>query len=556
MIEQNESVTVLTNQKYIFLHSAENRQAFCLACYKERLRELDQYQEYFGWVTDQPNPVEIELIDVLKGKLEEENKGFLYEMNRFTLEIKAKATFKRGDCKCNGEPLVELPEEIDTIFDYKNNRQLSFEKVREKIDYSKKMIYGSSTSIINAATRSGDSYGTPMVQTEVLHKGISMLSYGRTSSYEKSKYISILESLERYATAFPYKKNIQLKEGESEKIDLTLSEVMAQCDYHNPNNYTKEQLLYYEEVKALHKGDQVLIPEQLVYYNSHATSGEKRYIYESSNGSAIGSTEAEASLHAMLELIERDAFLATWYGQIPPVRIKEETIRSKKIQAYLDSLKRKNIRVHLFDISMETAIPTIWVLLEKDNPKEKDMAFYTAAAASFDLEESIERALIEATTAITVFTNVFDRQDYQERKKLLLKNPKAVHRLEDHLLLYSNPETRPVFLFALETELVQSYNELSSAYANYQGKFAEVVKALETQLTKVSEKAYRATTYNPNLFSAGFVNVKYIVPEMLTMTFGHQNRRVVNQRIEKAIAFKQRGTLDPAWIEQTPHPFP
>ncbi|MFD2306602.1 YcaO-like family protein [Enterococcus termitis] len=557
MIEQNESMIILTNQKYIFLHSAGNKQTFCLDCYKERLKELDQYHEYFGWVTDQPNPVEIEMIDVLKRKLENESVGFLYEMNRNTLEIKAKATFKRGDCKCNEDLMAVLPEELDTIFDHKNNRQLSFEEVRKKIDDHKKMIYDSSTSIINAATRSGDSYGTPMVQTEVLHKGISMLSYGRTSSYEKSKYISILESLERYATAFPYKKkNIQLKEGDSEKIDLTLSEVMAQCDYHNPNDYTKEQPLYYEEVKALHKEEQVLVPEQLVYYNSHATSEEKRYIYESSNGSAIGSTEAEASLHAMLELIERDAFLATWYGQIPPVRIKEETIHSKKIQAYIDSLKRKKIRVHLFDISMETTIPTIWVLLEKIDPKENDMAFYTAAAASFDLEESIERALIEATTAITVFTNVFDSQDYQERKKLLLKNPKAVHRLEDHLLLYSNPEMRPVFAFALETTLVQSYKELSSAYASYQGQFSEVVRALENQLMKVSEKVYRATTYNPNLFSAGFVNVKYIVPEMLTMTFGHQNRRVVNRRIEKAIAFKQRGTLDTVWIEQTPHPFP
>ncbi|MFD1900426.1 hypothetical protein GQR36_11290 [Enterococcus termitis] len=84
-------------------------------------------------------------------------------------------------------------------------------KKLEKIDDHKKMIYDSSTSIINAATRSGDSYGTPMVQTEVLHKGISMLSYGRTSSYEKSKYISILESLERYATAFPYKKEYPIK---------------------------------------------------------------------------------------------------------------------------------------------------------------------------------------------------------------------------------------------------------------------------------------------------------------------------------------------------------
>lgn len=172
-----------------------------------------------------------------------------------------------------------------------------------------------------------------MVQTEVLYKGISMLSYGRTGTYEKSKYISILESLERYATAFPYKKQQRaMREKDSEVIDLTLSEVMAQCNYGNPENYSEDQPLNYEKVWALHSERDVLIPEQLIYYNSHVVSNEKRYIYESSNGSALGSTEAEASLHAMLELIERDAFLATWYGQIPPVRIDESSIHSKKFR--------------------------------------------------------------------------------------------------------------------------------------------------------------------------------------------------------------------------------
>ncbi|MFS7299624.1 hypothetical protein AB6852_13085 [Carnobacterium divergens] len=90
----------------------------------------------------------------------------------------------------------------------------------------------------------------------------------------------------------------------------------------------------------------------------------------------------------------------------------------------------------------------------------------------------------------------------------------------------------------------------------YQGEFLEVVKDLEKELTRISEKVYRATTYNPNLFVAGFVNVKYIAPGMLTMTFGHQNRRVVSRRVEKAIQFKKRGTFDKVWIEETPHPFP
>lgn len=130
-----------------------------------------------------------------------------------------------------------------------------------------------------------------------------------------------------------------------------------------------------------------------------------------------------------------------------------------------------------------------------------------------------------------------------------------MHLLEDHLLLYSNPEMRKVFAFAIDTVHCRSYPQLDLSY-QYQGEFLEVVKDLEKELTRISEKVYRATTYNPNLFVAGFVNVKYIAPGMLTMTFGHQNRRVVSRRVEKAIQFKKRGTFDKVWIEETPHPFP
>ncbi|UZM98593.1 hypothetical protein OL548_29320 [Lysinibacillus sp. MHQ-1] len=43
-----------------------------------------------------------------------------------------------------------------------------------------------------------------------------------------------------------------MREKDSEVIDLTLSEVMAQCNYGNPENYSEDQPLNYEKVWALH----------------------------------------------------------------------------------------------------------------------------------------------------------------------------------------------------------------------------------------------------------------------------------------------------------------
>ena len=212
--------------------------------------------------------------------------------------------------------------------------------------------------------------------------------------------------------------------------------------------------------------------------------------------------------------------------------------------------------MHLFDISMELRIPTIWVLLEKVGAGDEDMAFYTAAASSFELEDAMEKALIEATTAISVFQNVFRTAEFRERKKMLSRQPSAVSRLEDHLLLYSNPDSAKYLEFALRTPHEMPMNELDRTYERFGGSYEEVLDEFHRILKAGSDKVFRAVTPNPNLDEIGFVNVKYIVPGMLTMTFGHQNRRIIKRRVERAIRLKGRGRLDEDWLRDVPHPFP
>ncbi|UZM98594.1 hypothetical protein OL548_29325 [Lysinibacillus sp. MHQ-1] len=130
--------TIITNQKYIFVHSSKNDSFFCLNCFKERTKELKSYQQYFGWQEDEPSHLEAEIIATLLQKLQTSNEPYLYEINRDTLEIQAKATFKRGDCHCNEDTAPHKLQELDTMFDAKDNRQLSFEQVREKIERNKK----------------------------------------------------------------------------------------------------------------------------------------------------------------------------------------------------------------------------------------------------------------------------------------------------------------------------------------------------------------------------------------------------------------------------------
>lgn len=555
-------VSVYTNDHFAVIGPLRKKDGFCLSCFQSRMKEMKLRDTHFFEATNKKlTSFEMEQVENYSAELQKkQDDNLLYMLNRQTQEVELMGTFKRGDCNiCNTDKATE-PVRSDSLgskkFDFLNPRQETWENVKRKIEKHKHFLYDNPLSIINRINRSGDSYGIPMVETEVSMKGISLLSYGRTRTYEKSRYTSILESLERYATAFPYQISThQWKETESDEADLTLSDVI-EINNLEMGEYTKDETVYYRKVDALHKNEKAFIPEQLIYFDSHHISGEKRYVFDSSNGSALGSTLEEASLYAMLELFERDAFLSTWYGQIAPVRIGEDALQSPTVQSYLLALKRKGIKVHLFDISLELKIPTIWVLLEKMDAEKTDMAFYTAAATSFDLDDAIEKALIEATTAISVFTNVFKSEEAQQRKQLLLDDPTKVSKLEDHLLLYSNREAAKFLSFALETPYEMTKAELDAYYTKFDQSYSEILSYFHQILLGNSQKAYRAKTENPNLEKIGFVNVKYIVPEMLTMTFGHQNRRVVHSRIEKALKTKGRGKLDKQWIDLVPHPFP
>ena len=149
---------------------------------------------------------------------------------------------------------------------------------KNRLQKFKPLLYKNRFSLINRINRSGDSYGLPMVETEVYYKNVSMLSYGRTSTYEKSRYTAILESLERYATAFPYKRSpYHFREKENENIDLKISEII-ELNNLETGEYSADTPIYYTEVDALHKGKKALIPEQIVYFDSHHSSDEKRYI--------------------------------------------------------------------------------------------------------------------------------------------------------------------------------------------------------------------------------------------------------------------------------------
>ncbi|MEV6031967.1 YcaO-like family protein [Nonomuraea sp. NPDC052116] len=145
---------------------------------------------------------------------------------------------------------------------------------------------------------------------------------GRTRGYRASEVTAVLEALERWGGVEPGGKRTRVRasyaEAAADALDpRTLGE-------HDTSSYEREGFAFrpftedavWDWVWGYSFGRRapILVPESLAYY--YVRGRERPFLFEISNGCALGGSMAEALLYGLLETVERDAFLMTWYGRL------------------------------------------------------------------------------------------------------------------------------------------------------------------------------------------------------------------------------------------------
>jgi ribosomal protein S12 methylthiotransferase accessory factor len=307
------------------------------------------------------------------------------------------------------------------------------------------------------------------------------------------------------------------------------------------------------------KQKSVLVPEQLVYYRVIAPKEEPvhRFCYETSNGCALGGTIEEAIFYGLLEVVERDAFLVSWYNRLPLKRLNLELVEDRNILLVKDRIESMGYELYVFDMTMGTKIPAIWAMIV--NPKEDaPVKCYSAAGAHPNPEKAIFSALVEVITSVPIYEK--SMPEHREKAEELYRDGGLVQEMHDHVLLYSLPKSIERFDFLLEKEKTIGVQEAFSSW--YQGEppldFTEEVTTLMSTILSEAEDIFIIDQTTPELEKVDVKAVKVIVQGMLTMSFGHQYRRINKQRVKKApVTVGYRGQeIKDQEINMYPHPFP
>lgn len=156
--------------------------------------------------------------------------------------------------------------------------------------------------------------------------------------------------------------------------------------------------------RDLASGREVMVPAELVELDTTRPPSRGRGCFTlTTSGLASGRTPADAALHGLLELVERDA-VTLWSLRDPfaraASRVDLDGLRASELCALLDRLRAADMLVAVWDATSDLGIPTYFCHLMADRPGPHDPGGWEfGSACRIDPEAAILAAILEAIQA-------------------------------------------------------------------------------------------------------------------------------------------------------------
>lgn len=388
--------------------------------------------------------------------------------------------------------------------------------------------YGMVTNIYRDLASTSDA----LVGAEFACRGERITAYGRGANFEAAERLCLLELVERHAMYTPRRPLLQ----------STLATMEAQYRVLRP-----EDILHYVEDSVpgsrhpfdprskvgwvsgvdLRKESEVWLPAQLAYLT---VESEDAWAQETSNGVALGATNAEAQLFALTELVERDAFMTFWFGRQAPRKIDIASLPSSahhRITQMTDS----GVDVHVLDLSIFPGIAVIMVVILSS---DSTVATFQSTAAHPHPAKALHNALDEALVGF----RVYERNPEVPGSAI---QPEDVTSLTDHVRWAAHRQQEHIYDWALSESNTVDFDHVTGAAKVPSCASAASARELLGSLLAGPLAELRCIGVDlstPLSESIGCRVWRVISPDVSPMWFGYHNRRVN----ERALRTRLRAT--------------
>ncbi len=291
-------------------------------------------------------------------------------------------------------------------------------------------------------------------------------------------------------------------------------------------------------VQEMFSGKRNLMLADFIYY-PYSPKGKHRYFYANSSGSSAHTSLENALEHAILELIEREAFIVTWVNRIKRKQIKKNSLTEKLIKR-INYLEHLDFDVRIVNITYDLT-PVVMVIAKNDEVPY----FSCAAASSYYPADAVEKAMMELEASI--YCRFRDGPSKEKVKPNNVFHPLDHGRLYE-ISMYIN-KTR--FMFE-DVGAPISLKELEDA--NKFNKFSDLCG--EIQHNGWSVYFAHMNMLESDIDHLPYQVVKVIIPGVVPMTFGFGLETFVIERMRslpESCGIAKRKPISK--LNRFPHPF-
>ncbi|MEV6946329.1 TOMM precursor leader peptide-binding protein [Streptomyces sp. NPDC051172] len=393
--------------------------------------------------------------------------------------------------------------------------------------------------------------------------------FGRTRDFASSRATAVAEALERLGGQWPWGKRTTVRGSYAELVEdaldpRTLGLLAPEC-YLEPDcqyqPFTEDAVVSWVWAYSFGRARPVLVPETHAYYRMQlqpGTRADKPFTFEISNGCALGGCVEEAVLHGILEVVERDAFLMTWYARLPVPEVDLTRAPDPRIRLVAERIERQGYRVRAFDITLTEGIRAFWVLAQDTTGDETRPKVVCTSGSALDPVAAVLTALGELAPIVEQELTRYPAE--AERARLMAADPELVRIMTDHALCAATPEAFDRFSFLLDGDRMTGWDEViaRSPWPLHTDLRDDLTEAVDRMLAGGMDVVVVDQT-SPLHQAADLHCVKVIAPGALSMTFGHRNRRTTGlprlREVPHRLGHAPRPLTDTD-LNPHPHPFP
>ena len=240
---------------------------------------------------------------------------------------------------------------------------------------------------------SKDEIGIPVFSVDRMETAMGVPTYynGKGVTREQAEASAVMESIERYS-AEP-REDDEIVFGTYEQACDVMATIPP-ADMILPIwalDHLQGAEIAWTEGWDILRGERVWVPACAVFYPYIPDTDLQLFKYHT-NGLASGNNMEEAVLHAIFELVERDAWSIAEYRNlpVPDVIADPDSLPGKLIVKFAEH----GVEVHLKDLTCDTGIPTIGAAADDVATKDPEM-LTIGVGTHLDPEIAAVRAITE-----------------------------------------------------------------------------------------------------------------------------------------------------------------